>query len=154
MVMSIVMSMVMSFAQYSPIILSCFLIIYLIYTHHIYNVLLVGSLFIFLNGVIALLKYVIARERDPECLKLLVRDFTFPMIDKYSMPSGHSAIAGFITGLLSREWKLVFMIISLVIMFQRVIYKCHTIVECIIGFAIGYIFGLLSERKIQNQHKN
>ena len=68
--------------------------------------------------------------------------------DKYGMPSGHSQIVGFSTAFLYAVTSniyilLVYLTLSINTMIQRVWFKNHTVMQVIIGYAVGLLWGLL-----------
>jgi membrane-associated phospholipid phosphatase len=69
--------------------------------------------------------------------------------DIYGMPSGHAQTSFFITTfiyLVTRDILITFFmtLLSIMVMFQRVIYNEHTILQVIIGALIGVLFGFFS----------
>jgi membrane-associated phospholipid phosphatase len=143
-------SVFMSIAHYSPFFLTIGILLYSLLRFTPF----VAVSYVFMNIFVKLLKHIFAFERHPECITLVSRDFTFPMVDKYSMPSGHSAIAGFATALsYGYVDRVVMILLSILIFIQRVQYQCHTLLECIIGYGLGLAFGLFSNYSY-NQHKN
>ena len=66
--------------------------------------------------------------------------------DIYGMPSGHAQTSFFITTfiyLVTRQVLITFFMIllSIMVMFQRVIYNEHTISQVLVGAIIGILFG-------------
>lgn len=66
--------------------------------------------------------------------------------DIYGMPSGHAQTSFFITTfiyLVTRQVLITFFMIllSIMVMFQRVIYNEHTISQVLVGSIIGILFG-------------
>ena len=69
-------------------------------------------------------------------------------IDKYGMPSGHAQNLGFSLGFMfifiKNSYILwIFIIISLITMFQRYINNKHNIIQLFIGFVFGILLGFL-----------
>jgi len=80
--------------------------------------------------------------------------------DIFGMPSGHSSASLFITVfvfLSLRDYKILFgfLLMSLLIMSQRVIDNHHTFFQVIVGTSVGalyaYLFYYFSEQKIKGQ---
>ena len=68
--------------------------------------------------------------------------------DIYGMPSGHAQTSFFITTfiyLVTRQVLITFFMIllSIMVMFQRVMYNEHTISQVLVGAIIGILFGVL-----------
>jgi dolichyldiphosphatase len=66
--------------------------------------------------------------------------------DIYGMPSGHAQTSFFITTfiyLVTRNlWvAFVFLLLSLIVMCQRVVYNEHTILQVFVGAIVGILFG-------------
>jgi len=66
--------------------------------------------------------------------------------DRFGMPSGHAECVFYSTAFIfftfkNSNWAILFLIISLNTMYQRVKYKNHTITQVIIGAIIGSIMG-------------
>lgn len=59
----------------------------------------------------------------------------------YGMPSGHSQFMGLILFLYPNIFIL---ILTILIMIQRVYKNYHSINQIIVGFLVGYFFGLLN----------
>lgn len=88
-------------------------------------------------------------------LKGLIRDprpsgdtVTRTPFDKYGMPSGHSQSVGFSLcyiwfTLYSPVVFVLYAIISVLTMYQRYKYNCHTIPQIIIGYITGIVIGVL-----------
>lgn len=76
--------------------------------------------------------------------------------DIYGMPSGHAQSSLYSTTFIflmlkSKKWLFIYLLISLIIMAQRVVYNHHTtmqvIVGAIVGVALGYFVYKLSSIK-------
>lgn len=66
--------------------------------------------------------------------------------DIYGMPSGHAQMAFFITTflyLVTRNIWIAFslLLLSFIIMCQRVVYNRHTILQVLVGSVVGILFG-------------
>jgi membrane-associated phospholipid phosphatase len=78
--------------------------------------------------------------------------------DVYGMPSGHAQSAAFnlafITGLFkSPSITCFYLVITIITLGQRYIYKNHTILQLLVGFIIGLIIGTLSYIKANEKIK-
>ena len=79
------------------------------------------------------------------------------IFDKYGMPSGHAQSMAYSLGFIMFALKShlvtnIYLVLTLVTICQRFIYKNHNIpqllVGLIIGFTIGYLFYLIATKKI------
>jgi len=73
-------------------------------------------------------------------------------ISKYGFPSGHAACMGvwFLWEWNNKpEFPIVIFIISLIVAFSRVYYKCHTLLQVIVGYGIGMLCIYLFETSFE-----
>lgn len=65
--------------------------------------------------------------------------------DKYGMPSSHAQNCGFLTMyialLTNNTWTYLCLAMSFITMAQRYVYNNHTILQLIVGYSIGLLFG-------------
>jgi membrane-associated phospholipid phosphatase len=99
---------------------------------------------------------------DEETFQLMLTHFKQDVFkhgipDIFGMPSGHAQSVVFSTAFIyltmkNKNWLLLYSVVSLVTMGQRVVYKHHTICQVIIGSFIGLGFAFfvfyLGKRKI------
>jgi len=106
-----------------------------------------------LNNILnILLKYIIGEPRpakDKTIIEIAIANGERIGFDKYGMPSGHAQNCGFILAyttpiLQSPIITGLFIIISLVSIFQRYLYNNHTILQLIVGLIIGIVVGYVS----------
>ena len=151
------------FGQYGPIILiiySCYL---LWDKSNLFFYYIVG---IFINAILNLIiKGIIQEPRPSEDLKtfeLLLKNgrrFLFKdgiPHDIFGMPSGHTQSSLFSTififlSLRKLNILRVYLIISLIIMSQRVAFNHHTIWQVIVGAIVGGLFGFVMFYMAQNK---
>ncbi len=153
------------FGAYGPVILY-FLSIYLLWNQH--NLFFYYNVGIFVNAILNLiLKGLIQEPRpseDPKTFRLALshgKRFLFKdgiPHDIFGMPSGHAQSAFFSTLFIYLSFRktnliYIYLLISMLIMAQRVIYNYHTILQVMIGAFIGSGFGyfvyLLAREKIK-----
>ena len=103
-----------------------------------------------INSIINLfLKYLIKQPRPSvKHIELASNLGYIYSIEKYGMPSGHAQNLGFSIGFMFIFIKTsfilwLFIIISLITLYQRNINQKHSIIQLIIGFIIGLIIGIL-----------
>jgi len=124
--------------------------IFLLYYYKFYKYLIIyifGFLFNILLNII--LKLIFKQPRPNEDIKLfelMLQNGNRMSFDKYGMPSGHSQSCGFSLAFFYFVTKninisLLYFIISIITLSQRVIYNNHTLIQVIIGFFIGILFG-------------
>lgn len=122
----------------------------LLYYYKFYKYLIVyifGFLFnILLNIFLKLLIKQPRPSQDTKIFELMLQNGNRLSFDKYGMPSGHSQSCGFSLAFIYFVTKninicLFYFIISIFTLTQRVIYNNHTLLQVIIGFFIGIIFG-------------
>jgi membrane-associated phospholipid phosphatase len=99
----------------------------------------------------SLLKILIKQPRpskDKRILEIAIKNGNRIGFDKYGMPSGHAQICGFCLAFMTMLFKrpsisLLYLIISIITMYQRYIYNNHTIMQLIVGFIIGIGTGIM-----------
>jgi len=69
--------------------------------------------------------------------------------DRYGMPSGHSQISGFSTAFMycvtgNIYALLIYVAVSVNTMYQRVKFKNHSILQVIIGYSVGLLWGIFT----------
>ena len=111
---------------------------------------------IFLNSILNLvLKGIIKEPRPSEDPKLfniaLKHSLRFKFINGYphdifGMPSGHAQSAFFSTifiylALKDIKISIIYLIIALLTMYQRVLFKNHTVLQVLAGAIVGILFG-------------
>jgi membrane-associated phospholipid phosphatase len=105
-----------------------------------------------LNNVLnAVLKYAIKEPRpsiDSRILEMAIANGERFGYDRYGMPSGHAQNCAynlaFVTLVLNNSFITgLYLVISAISMYQRHKYGNHTILQLIIGFCVGLIFGYL-----------
>ena len=110
----------------------------------------------FMNAILNIvLKGIIKQPRpseDPEKFKIALKNQErvgyrngLPY-DIFGMPSGHAESSFFSVGFIYftiRNMNLVglYLVLSLLILFQRVIYNYHTILQVVVGSVVGLLFG-------------
>lgn len=111
-----------------------------------FNFYILGLLF---NTIInSFLKYLIQDPRPSNQFSKEVKnsDLILPS-DKYGMPSGHAQNLGYSLGFMfifikNTYFFWIFIIISIITMFQRYISQKHSILQLFIGFIFGLIIGI------------
>jgi dolichyldiphosphatase len=112
----------------------------------------------FLSGIILnnilniLLKFFIKEPRpsdDQKIIEIAVVNGHRFSIDKYGMPSGHAQNCGFCLSFVTLVLKnyyitTLYLLVSFISLFQRYLYKNHTLSQLTIGFIIGLVFGFLA----------
>lgn len=104
------------------------------------------------NGLNAMLKLIIQEPRpsnDLRALEIGIANGERISFDKFGMPSGHAQTCGFALVFMSLVFdspKLTafYLIISFVTMAQRYIFNNHTILQLIVGFVTGGLFGIFT----------
>ena len=111
---------------------------------------------VFLNSILNIfLKGLIKEPRPSEDPKLfnvaLKHSIRFKFVngyphDVFGMPSGHSQSAFFSTifvylALKDIKISILYLIISLLTMYQRVLFKSHTVLQVLAGALVGILFG-------------
>lgn len=141
----------LTIGNFGPLILFTISLYLLRKTSNALYYYLIGFLFNFLLNVILKLTFKQPRPRDNEDLFKLILNYTTKNkcilpYDIYGMPSGHSQSVIFSTIFIYLMFKntnltLLFLLISIITIFQRVIELHHTVFQVIIGSLIGLIFG-------------
>ena len=152
---------------HGPIILN-FLSIYLLWDKR--NLLFYYIIGIFINAILNLvLKGIFQQPRpseDYDKFKLALKNgkrFIFKNgvpFDVFGMPSGHAQSALYSTvfiylALQKTNILYLYLLFSLLIITQRVVYNHHTVFQVIVGAFVGVLFGYLvfslAEKKIKNR---
>jgi len=108
--------------------------------------------FILNNILNIILKLAIKEPRplkDQKAIEIGVINGARIGFDKFGMPSGHAQNCGycilFITMTLNNPFvTALYLLISVISLFQRYLYNNHTILQLIVGFIIGIGFGYLT----------
>jgi membrane-associated phospholipid phosphatase len=103
------------------------------------------------NMLNAILKYAIKEPRpskDSRILEMAIANGQRFGYDMYGMPSGHAQNCAynlaFVTLVLNNSFITgLYLVISAISMYQRYKYGNHTILQLIVGFSVGIIFGYL-----------
>ncbi len=135
---------------YAPIILFI-LSIFFLRNMRTYLLLFVSG-FILNNTMNILLKLAIKEPRpskDQKSIEIGVVNGARIGFDKFGMPSGHAQHCGFCLAFITMALNdpfitALYLIISVISLFQRYLYNNHTILQLIIGFIIGISFGILN----------
>jgi membrane-associated phospholipid phosphatase len=153
--MNIIYKLFEEFGKFGPFLL-IFLSMYHLWNKN--NLFFFYSVGLFIDALLNLvLKGIIQEPRpnvDPKTFNLALthgRRLLFKdgiPYDIFGMPSGHSQSALFSTMFVSLALKnnrlsFIYLISSLIIMAQRVVFTQHTILQCIIGAIVGSIFGFI-----------
>jgi len=135
---------------FAPVILFILTLFFLRNMKTYLNFFIIG--FILNNILNILFKFFIKEPRPLEDLKLIeiaiVNGYRIG-IDKFGMPSGHAQNCGFcllfVTLVLQNYYIIsLYLLISFISLFQRYLYKNHTLLQLIIGFIIGLLCGFLT----------
>ena len=108
--------------------------------------------FIFNNILNIVLKLLIKEPRpttDQKAIEIGVVNGVRIGFDKFGMPSGHAQNCGyclaFIIMTLNNHFiTTLYLVVSVISLFQRYLYNNHTILQLIIGLIIGTFFGYLT----------
>ena len=165
--MNIIYKLFEEFGKIGPFLL-IFLSMYLLWNKN--NLFFFYTVGFFIDAILNIvLKGIIQEPRpnvDPKTFNLALthgRRFLFKdgiPYDIFGMPSGHSQSSLFSTtfiylALKNTRLSFMYLLSSLIIMAQRVEFKQHTIIQCIVGAVIGavfaYIMFYLSGQKIQGK---
>ena len=134
---------------YGPLIL-IFISIFVLQNKTKY--LIVYLIGLILNSILnAILKYAIKEHRlskDYRILEIAIANGERFGYDMYGMPSGHAQNCAynlaFITLVLNNPFITgLYLVITFISMYQRCKYMNHTILQVIVGFIVGLIFGYL-----------
>lgn len=101
-----------------------------------------------LNSALKLLIQEPRPSKDMRTLEIAIKNGQRLGFDKYGMPSGHAQVCGFCLAFMTILFKspfisLFYAVISIITLYQRYIYKNHTIPQLIVGFLIGLASGIL-----------
>jgi membrane-associated phospholipid phosphatase len=135
---------------YAPIILFVFSL-FLLRNKTIYLRFFVYG-FILNNFLNIILKLAIKEPRptnEQKAIEIGVINGARISFDKFGMPSGHAQNCGyclaFITMVLNEPFiTALYLLISIISLFQRYLYNNHTILQLIVGFIVGTTFGYLT----------
>ena len=153
--------------QYGPLILILYSI-FLLWNHH--NLFFYYTIGIFVDSLLnIILKGIIQLPRpseDPKLFNIALKNgkrFVFKNgmpHDIFGMPSGHAQSSFFSTVFIYLSLKqtnllAIYLLISSITLWQRVVDNYHTLLQVIIGSIVGTIFGYfvyyLSQQKIKNR---
>jgi membrane-associated phospholipid phosphatase len=132
---------------YAPIILFILSIFFLRNTTKYLSFFIIG--FIFNNILNIILKLFIKEPRpttDQKAIEIGVVNGARIGFDKFGMPSGHAQNCGyclaFIIMTLNNAFiTTLYLVVSVISLFQRYLYNNHTILQLIIGLIVGTFFG-------------
>jgi membrane-associated phospholipid phosphatase len=153
------------FGTYGGVIVF-FLSVYLLRNHS--TLLFFYTIGIFINTLLVVFLKGVIQEPRPF---INTRDFELAMKNNkkymfkdglpyglFGMPSGHSSTVMFSTvfvylALRQKKWLYVYLLISAIVINQRVAYRHHTVAQVVVGGAMGallaYIFYSLSENRLK-----
>jgi membrane-associated phospholipid phosphatase len=163
--MDIITSLIYEIGNYGPFILFFYSLFLLFEKRNLLNYYIIG---IFLNTILNLiLKVTLQQPRpseDPKTFYLALKKgkhFLFNNgipFDIFGMPSGHTQSSIFSTTFVFLSTKkynslMIYVLLSLITMYQRVKYNFHTIFQVFVGSLVGFLFGFLfyylSQEKIK-----
>ena len=107
----------------------------------------------FLNIALnSILKLIIQEPRpgnDMKALEIGIANGERVSFDKFGMPSGHAQTSGFILVFMTMVFNspkitAFYLVISFITMVQRYVYNNHTILQLLVGFVTGGMFGYLT----------
>jgi membrane-associated phospholipid phosphatase len=135
---------------YAPIILF-FLSIFLLRNIYKYLSFFIGG-FIFNNILNILLKLLIKEPRpttDQKAIEIGIVNGARIGFDKFGMPSGHAQNCGYCLTFIIMTFNnpfitTLYLLVSVISLFQRYLYNNHTILQLIIGLVIGTFFAYLT----------
>jgi membrane-associated phospholipid phosphatase len=134
----------------APIVLLVISILLLQNKKYYFKAYIIGyGLNILLNSI---LKYAIKEPRpskDMRIFEIAIANEKRIGFDKYGMPSGHAQTCGYslvyITMVLNNSYITgLYLIITLISLYQRYKYFNHTILQLIIGLIVGMTFGYIT----------
>jgi membrane-associated phospholipid phosphatase len=134
-------------AVLAPILLSFITVLLLLYKQKYLKFFIIG---IILNTILnCLLKIVIKEPRPSEDIKIIeigVVNGHRISFDKFGMPSGHAQMCGFMLAFITMVYKSpiisgFYLIVTILTLFQRYLFKNHSIFQLLIGLTIGILFG-------------
>ena len=165
--MSIINNIFYDLGYYGPNIL-ILLSIYLLWNHN--NLFFYYSIGIIIDSIINTILKGIIQEPRPN---IISKEFSLALknnkrylykdglpFDVFGMPSGHASSVIFSTvfvylALKKTKWLYVYLIISAIIISQRVVYQYHTVSQVIVGSFTGaliaYILFQLTEKKLKGR---
>lgn len=135
---------------YGPIIV---FMLTLLLLRNTYNYLLYFVVGFILNIIINIvLKLTIKEPRpsnDNKAIEIGINNGQRVSFDKFGMPSGHAQIMSFILVFITMVLKnpyitTIYLLITTNSLFQRYLYNNHTLLQLIIGFMLGGIFGYIT----------
>lgn len=143
-----------------------FLSVYLLRNHS--NLLFFYMIGIFINTLLVVFLKGIIQEPRPF---ISSRDFELAMKNNkkymfkdglpyglFGMPSGHSSTVMFSTvfvylALREKKWLYVYLLISAIVISQRVSYRHHTVAQVVVGSGLGalvaYVFYIFTEKRLK-----
>ena len=135
---------------YAPIILFL-LTIFLLRNTHTYLIFFIVS-FIFNSILNIILKILIKEPRpndDQKTIEICVTNGIRVSFDKFGMPSGHAQMCSFsiifITYVLNNPHiTTLYLLFTIISLYQRYIYNNHTMLQLFIGTIIGSVIGYIS----------
>jgi len=100
----------------------------------------------------------IVREPRPDGT-ICINGETYEGVESYGMPSGHSQIMGYTTSFLywvqNNDYIVLFLVLgSLITAYQRWKYRCHTVMQIVVGYSIGIVMGYITYLTTRYWYKN
>ena len=153
--MDIITNLIYEIGNYGPFILF-FISLFLLYKKQ--NLLSYYVVGIFINTIINLiLKVTLQQPRpseDPKLFNLALKKGKYFFsnniipLDIFGMPSGHAQSCVFSTTFIFLTTKkinlfIIYILLSLLTIYQRVKYNYHTLFQVIVGSIVGFLFGYL-----------
>ncbi|OHD07343.1 MAG: hypothetical protein A2086_11285 [Spirochaetes bacterium GWD1_27_9] len=92
------------------------------------------------TGIVFILKHTVRRKR------FLKEGFFLSKVDPFSFPSGHSGrLGGFVIPTISIPIiSIIFLILSIIVSFSRMVRGYHYFNDCFFGFLIGLLSGFMA----------
>lgn len=134
----------------APFILFFLSIFLLLYKQNYLKFFIMGAL---LNNILnIILKLLIQEPRPSEDIKAIeigIVNGHRSSFDKFGMPSGHAENCGYMLSFMTMVYKSpnitsLYFIITILTIFQRYLFKNHTILQLIVGLLIGCLFGYIT----------
>ena len=134
----------------APIFLFFLSILLLLYKQKYLIFFIAGTI---INNVLnILLKLLIQQPRPSQDIKAIeigIVNGHRISFDKFGMPSGHAQNCGYMLSFMTMVYKSptitgLYFIITMLTIFQRYLFKNHTILQLIIGLIIGCLFGYIT----------
>jgi membrane-associated phospholipid phosphatase len=163
--MDMITSLIYEIGNYGPIILFFYSLFLLSSKKNLLSYYILG---IFLNTILNLiLKVTFQQPRpsdNPKTFDLALKKGKYLLFkngipfDIFGMPSGHTQSSIFSTTFVFLSIKkynslIIYILLSLITMYQRVKYNFHTIFQVLVGSFVGFLFGFLfyylSQEKIK-----